>query len=212
MAFRAGEDAQWENDQKGSGYTALCDQCNTVRGGRWYVPEFQEWAYLGAEVVNGLRDEPRLDLVEAVHLTVSRRYPSRFVKQVVLMLLAINPAEFGDEHQALRDFILTREATGLPNRYRLYLGLYDRDAARHAGLYWPMHFGADGITGFGATDILYPPYSYTLTIDEPTPSTGGCEITHLAEIGYDEQQDLSLRLPYNWTLLPHDIAEPDKPG
>jgi hypothetical protein len=212
MAFRAGEDARWENDQKGSGYTALCDQCNNVRGGKWYVPEFQEWADLGAEIVNGLRDEPRLDLLDAVNLKVSRGYPARFAKQIVLMLLAINAPEFGGVHQPLRDFVLTREATGLPSRYRLYLGLYDRDAARHAGLYWPMHFGAVSVTGFAATDILYPPYSYTLTIDEPTPSPGGCEITHLADLGYDDQQDVSLRLPYNWSLMPHDIAEPDEAG
>jgi hypothetical protein len=39
MAFVAGQQAQWENDQRGSGYFALCDECNNKRGGVWYGPE-----------------------------------------------------------------------------------------------------------------------------------------------------------------------------
>ena len=74
----------------------------------------------------------------------------------------------------------------------------------------PLYVNENGITGFAATDILYPPYSYTLTIDEPPEAIRDGEITHLAELGYEEQKDVSLRLPYNLTLLPHDIGSPDR--
>ncbi len=206
MAREAGERARWENDQKGSGYTALCDECNSKRGGEWYVPEFKEWAYLGADVLANAWKDAHLDQLEAVNLKVSRCYPARFVKQIVMMLLAINASEFGDAHQPLRDLVLTREATGLPERYRLYLGLYDRDVAQHRGVYAPLRVGPDGFSAFQATDILYPPFSYTLTIDESTPLHGGCEITRLAAVEYDTQRAVELRLPYNWALMPHDIG------
>lgn len=209
MKREAEGQARWENDQRGSGYSALCEECNSKRGGEWYVPESKEWAYLGADVLTDVWKHPQLDDLTAVNLKVSRSYPARFLKQVVMMLLAVNPVEFGDAHQPLRDLVMTRDAIGLPERYRLYLALYDRDSAQHRGVYTPMHFGPEGITGFDATDILYPPFGYTLTVGEPAPAEGACEITHFADIPIDEQRDVSLRVPYNWTLMPHDIGTPD---
>ena len=58
MLFEAGEKARWENDQRGSGYSALCGTCNNERGGKWYVPELQQWVYLGADIVNNAREHP----------------------------------------------------------------------------------------------------------------------------------------------------------
>ena len=108
--------AQWENDQRGSGYFALCDKCNNERGGKWHVPEFQEWAHVGADIVQEVQQHPQYDDLVAVNLTMRRSYPVRFVKQVVLMLLAINPAEFAAAHEPFRAFVLGREAQGLPGR------------------------------------------------------------------------------------------------
>jgi hypothetical protein len=153
----------------------------TERGGKCYVPESQEWAHVGADIVEEVQQHPQHDDLVAVNLTMRRSYPVRFVKQVVLMLLAINPAEFAAAHEPLRAFVLGREAQGLPGRYRIFLGLYDHPVARHAGCYHPVCVDENGITGFAATDILYPPYSYTLTIDEPTEASRDGEITHLAE-------------------------------
>lgn len=209
MLFERGEQARWENDQRGSGYFALCDTCNNERGGEWYVPEFKEWAYLGADIVNGIREHPQREDVEAVNLKVSRSYSVRFVKQVVLMMLAINTAEFGADNERLRRFVVERDAVGLPDRYRMFLGVFDEPLARHAGLYFPVHVDETGITGFGATDILYPPFSYTLTIDEPSSNERAGEITHLASLGYKHQVDVELRLPYNAPLLPSDVGSPD---
>jgi hypothetical protein len=211
MLFEAGQRARWENDQGGSGYYALCDTCNNERGGKWYVPEFQKWAYLGADIVNDIRDHPDRGNVEAVTLKVRGSYPVRFVKQIVLMLLATNTNAFAADHEPLRRFVVERDARGMPDRYRLYLGIYDESFARHAGLYFPAHFDGVGIRAFAATDILYPPFSYTLTIDEPDglPTREG-DITRLTALGYEEQADVEFCLPYNTPLMPSDIGSPDK--
>jgi hypothetical protein len=210
MLFERGEQARWENDQRGSGYFALCDTCNNERGGKWYVPEFKEWAYLGADIVNNIREHPQRADIEAVNLKVSRCYPVRFIKQVVLMLLAINTSGFATDNEPLRRFVVERGAVGLPDRYRLFLGILDEPVARHAGLYFPMHVDETGMTGFAATDILYPPFSYTLTVDEPAASERPGEITQLASLGFEEQSDVELRLPYNAPLLPSDVGSPDR--
>ena len=109
LLFEAGERAQWESDQRGSGYFALCDKCNNERGGKWYAPEFQECAHMGADIVRDVQQHPQYDDLVAVNLTMRHSYPVRFVKQVVLMLLAINPAEFAADHEPLRVFVLGRE-------------------------------------------------------------------------------------------------------
>jgi hypothetical protein len=57
---------------------------------------------------------------------------------------------------------------------------------------------------------VYPPFSYTLTIDQPGPKRDG-EISEFASYGYDEMAEVMLRLPYNVTLLPHDFADAVKP-
>jgi hypothetical protein len=92
-----------------------------------------------------------------------------------------------------------------------YLGIYDEPRTRHAGLYTPAHFDGTVLRSFAATDILYLPFSYTLTIDEPEglPTREG-EITHLASLGYDEQADVEVRLAYNTPLMPSNIGSPDK--
>jgi hypothetical protein len=210
MLFDAGETAQWENDQRGSGYFALCDKCNNERGGKWYVPEFQEWAHVGADIVQEAQQHPQYDDLVAVNLTMRRSYPVRFVKQVVLMLLARSIRRVRRRARAASRVRAQARSARTTRRYRLFLGLYDHPVARHAGCYHPVCVDENGITGFAATDILYPPYSYTLTIDEPTEASRDGEITHLAELGYDEQKDVSMRLAYNRTLLPHDVGSPDR--
>jgi hypothetical protein len=125
------------------------------------------------------------------------------------MMLAINTAEFAADNEPLRRFVVERDAVGLPDRYRMFLGVFEEPLARHAGLYFPVHVDETGITGFGATDILYPPFSYTLTIDEPSSNERAGEITHLASLGYGHEMDVELRLPYNAPLLPSDVGSPD---
>jgi hypothetical protein len=174
------------------------------------VPEFEQWVYLGADIVEDAREDPQHADVEVVNLTVRGAYPVRFAKQVVLMLLAINSEEFAADHGPLRRFVVEMEAQALPERYRLFLGMFDEPVARHAGVYWPAHFDESGFTHFAATDILYPPFSYTLTVDEPAELPREGEITHLVALGYDEQVDVELRMPYNAPLLPSNVGSPDK--
>lgn len=63
-------------------------------------------------------------------------YPALFLKQVIAMLASINSAKLLEDHPALRNFVLDRNAVGLPPRYRFYLAFTHPKSslARYAGL------------------------------------------------------------------------------
>lgn len=198
---------RYESQQRGSGYTSLCEACNN-RGGTLYVPEYELWVRAGGEIVQGLLDVDTRDL-EAIRATLHGVRPALFAKQVVLMLLALNRCEVGDKNPALREYVLHREAVGLPERYRLFLGIFDGEVARFGGVYTAMR--EDGSRPpFHATDLVYPPFIYTLTIDEQAADPRPGEITWFTGIDPDDERDVKLRLPYNLAVFPLDHKIPER--
>jgi len=189
---------RYELQQRGSGYYAFCETCNNTRGGRWYVPEYELWVRAGAEIVLELKEEPPPGLV--AHITLHEVRPALFAKQMVMMMLALNGPEFGDSFPELREYVRERDATGLPERFRLFVSLLNVEVARYGGLYAAFNFATD--KAFSATDLLYPPFAYTLTIDEEGPDPRSGEITWFTTLAAGDERDVKLTLPYNLTVLP----------
>ena len=44
VILESGGPAQYRDQQRGSGYVTLCEECNNRRGGSWNVPDFCLWA------------------------------------------------------------------------------------------------------------------------------------------------------------------------
>jgi hypothetical protein len=206
--LQAGQPASYRSEQRGAGEYALCESCNNNTGS-WYVPELCVWVEAGATVTRSfpVSNESGVDKVISACMKLIGTYPVRFVKEVVAMLLALNEPEFGDFYGDLREFVRERERQGLPDRYRPYLSLFDRDVARQVGLYTALRgIGTESSHAFEATELSYPPFSYVLTIDEEPEEERLGEITALARHGYNQQvPELELRLAVNWTLLPDTI-------
>jgi len=196
---------RYDQQQRGSGYYALCETCNTVRGNQWYVPEYRDWVWAGAEIVLALKEQPPPpDTIIRVPLHGVR--PALFAKQMVMMLLALNKPEVAASFLELQEYVCEREAVGLPSRFRLFLSLLNVEVARYGGLYHA--FNVFTGAGFGATDLLYPPFAYTLTIDEEAPEPRAGEITWFTTLAPDDMRDVELRLPYNVTVMPPDELPP----
>ncbi len=70
------------------------------------------------------------------------------------MLLATTPAGFADGHPELQRLVLNREAIELPERYRLYLTLFNANATRETGTYHPIDLQGGA---FSPIEISYPP-------------------------------------------------------
>lgn len=227
-ALEAGEPARYTSEQRGAGEYALCEACNNSTGS-WYVPELARLVEAGATVIRSFpeakRDTEGGNLgqsrgsgqgddsteeaggVVSVRMKIVGSYPGRFTKEMIAMLLAINNPSFGDAHPELREFVLERERRGLPERYRLYLSIFDRDVARQVGRYTAFRgIGGPSPHAFDATELSYPPYTYVLTIDEQPEKERLGDITELTRYGYaDRVDEVELELPVNWALLPDPL-------
>jgi hypothetical protein len=121
--------------------------------------------------------------------------PALFAKQVVMMLLALNRIEFGESHPELREYVLARDAVGLPTRCRLFLSLFDAPVARHGALYAHLDLNSPEHPRAFVTDLLDPPFAYTVTIDEVELEPRPGEITWFTTLGPDSVRDIELVLP-----------------
>lgn len=198
LALDATGRGRYELKQRGSGYYAFCETCNSTRGGTWYVPEYEAWVHAGAEIILALKAEPPPNVV--ANITLHDVRPALFAKQMVMMLLALNAPEFGESFPELREYVRERDAVGLPDRFRFFLSLLNVDVARYGGLYSTLNF--ETRKAFAVTDLLYPPFAYTLTIDEQGPKPRPGEITWFTTLVPDDRRKITLTLPYNVTVLP----------
>jgi hypothetical protein len=193
--------------QRGSGAWSLCAECNN-RAGNLYVPELRKWTGSANTVLAGLDPGPadldaKLEPAYA-HMKMKGLFPGRFTKQMVTMLLALTPGEFGPIHPELRNYALDPDATGLPERYRLYLALLVGPTARFNGGtgVWREKQGT-----LYALELGYPPYAYILTVDEEFPALATGNITSFAEAGIDSECEIEMQLQigFSHTPLPLDL-------
>lgn len=205
--FQQGERARYHQQQRGSGYTSLCAVCNNERGGDWYVPEFLRWVRGAAQGIE--RSATELEEARAqgatarLSLTFKNVSPCLFLKQVTMMFLAINEPSFGDDFPELRDFVLDRSATGLGRRSRFFLHIHYDLFSLHTPR-TPMFNIERGIART-ACEILFPPFGYSLAIDDTVTQRDG-EITTFATFEPDYRANTKVVLPVNEPYLP-DITD-----
>ncbi|HLE57754.1 MAG TPA: hypothetical protein VJB15_11780, partial [Rhodothermia bacterium] len=179
--------------EQGAGAYTLCCTCNSEISGNHYVGELKRWTATGMAVIArgfaGGADG------NAVELRIDRVYPARILKQIVVMLASVNSAALLEHHRALREYAMNPYATGLPARYQFYLLLThpSTKVSRYAGL--SMRLASGAWCGTWVTDLVWPPFGYVMTIDEPRPLLPMGNITSFANYGYDERVDLTLELP-----------------
>lgn len=193
--------------QRGSGYYALCGDCNN-RTGRWYVRELAGWVHRGVAFLREYEDPDVLDadpLPRGVTVGFDGVRPLLFLKEVVSMLLTINGSQFGEANADLREFVLDRSRQGLPERYRFYLTLLEGPNARYAGLTGKSNLSTH--QSLLVTELAYPPFAYSLVIGEPLKGLPTADISHYADMGADEQSDvvLDLLVGFAHTPLPLDF-------
>lgn len=175
-----------EKNQRGVGAFTLCVPCNNNTGS-WYGGEYVEWAKVGLQILD--RVPPGTPAFEA---TVSRRYPLRFIKQIVTMIFSVNSLGFADAHPDLVTFVLDKERRHLPPRYQVYLTVVGGPRSRSSGVTALMEPGRADQTEV-VTEIGYPPFASLLLIGKARRDNLGC-ITHFADCGYHERRHVDVRL------------------
>lgn len=192
--------------QRGMGLHAFCEDCNSYTGGN-YVRELKRWVDRGAHF---LGREPMLQLSNKAFSTRSASLVFHnvdglaFSKQLVTMVLAANPPEFGDANPVLRDFVLDKRRAGLPSEYRLYLNLYRGPASRRSAMTKKINRYDASVAEY--SEVAHFPFSYVLGIADTAPPVELGDITHLSESTYGSVSSVFLKMIVGFgnTPLPCD--------
>jgi hypothetical protein len=207
----SGEMSGGELKDRGAGVHTLCADCNSLTGGQ-YVPELKEWTGRGMSIVLQVTKEGQPP-GNAVECTLKKVRPALFLKQLVAMLASVNQPTLLDDHPELRRFVLEREATGLPSRYQFYLGLTHPKSTvfRFAGLSPLVRDGLWCVTW--VTDLVWAPFVYAMTIDEPAPLFAIGNISAFADRTYNQVEDMILQLPLLVGKQPYpgEFSDPIEP-
>jgi hypothetical protein len=196
-------------EQRGAGAHTLCERCNNNTGS-WYGAELKRAANTGASLLTRTPLKELDQLLEhrwaQVKLTQSEigPHPLRFIKQIIVMLLATSPAELTLNHPELGDFVLDRARTGLSDRYRFYLALYAGPYARTTGVVPSFDLERNRSDTF--VEVAWAPYAYVMTIDSAPDAVPTVDITPMVDVGYDQRADVELELlvGFGHTAVPLD--------
>jgi len=194
-------------ERRGAGDHTLCAECNNNTGS-WYGTELRRAAKSAVRILRQLplneldaKLEPTWASV-AFRQGATRPHPLRLIKQVLAMLLATSPPELSATHPELADFVLDREATGLPERFQFYLALYAGPLARSTGVAHRL----DIASGRADTlvEVAFPPYAYVMTIDSPDQEAiETANITSAVDVGYNQTADLELDMLVGFGHTPY---------
>lgn len=207
-----GPEPRRQIQQRGSGAYSLCEECNNLTG-RLYVPELSAWVQAGAEVLFGkpgfaaaYRDERRTVYAD---WKLQGCRPGRFLKQVATMLLAMSPPTLGDRFPELRSYARDPDKLGLPPELQLYLALYAGPNGRYAAGVAQVSLEPGGGIHH-VYELAAPPFSYILSIDEPSLVIEAGNISNFATVGVEQTADVEMQLiiGYGETPLPLDFRSP----
>jgi len=177
--------------QGGVHYYTLCERCNELTG-RWYGNAYKNWAYTGLQHLIAADGNPEL-------FTLHHTCPGRVMKEIICMFLSVNAPEFGDRFPYLRRFVLNKDLRGLPPEVKVYAYYTLSRKLRYAGL-----------TAFGKlpgrptylSEISAAPYGYILTVKSSRPDSRLFDISGLANYGFNQFTDISVRLRNLPVLFP----------
>lgn len=184
-------------NQRGSGGYYCCARCNNYAG-RWFVGAYRRWVVQSFTLLDRIGAAP----------TLTHRYylcPLNVFKQVIYMLVALNPPEFSERFPAVRRYLLNHRSRDWDQRLRIWMSYNVSGYARFAGGvgFYKLLEGTSHII----SELGYPPFTFVMTHDCSLPAESPlCEITFFNGFLYNELSDIWLSLPVvnPYTAYPGD--------
>ena len=182
--YVAWEDA--EEQRQGHSLQSLCTKCNH-RGGRTFVPSYKDFVHQIATQVS-----TRVPLKE-VRVT-SVRNPQLILRQVLLQFVSTNGASFVKANPWVRQFLLARRASPLPEDVYIYLfatqsrGFRTTGVSGHVLIEKGRYRVVSEFTHWPLGTVL----SFTDLSDEPL-----LPIARWSEIPFNSKQTVEVTLPVN---------------
>lgn len=188
--------------QQGAGEYSMCRPCNTNMG-LWYVPAYAKWCKQVMIFLMKSGGAPSLYYPYEIH-------PLRVIKQVASMFFSINNPRLREAQPELAEFVLNREKRYLSPEYGFYVYLTTSPRMRYLGLMAQVWVGRPEARGKRSqitvlTEMSHPPFGFVLTFEgSPPPDDRLYNISHFARYGYDDVDQIFLRL----NTLPVVLAFP----
>ena len=182
--------------QGGVGQYTLCKKCNNDTGA-WYGGEFTRWAHNCMDFL--YQRSLYLDFSDEATVTLLNVYPLRFLKQVVVCFFSVSP-NLATEHPELVKFVQDKYEQHIPNNCRFYMNFFYNTNKTIplrrmplAGIISVQWDGKNIIpTGSSiSSEIAHPPFQLIMS-DNYHKKAG--DITTFGNFGYDDQQNITLRL------------------
>ena len=171
------EDVESNINQRGSGLYSLCEECNNLTG-HWYGSEYVKLAQIAAQIITAdFREEENA-------VEISSVYPLRFIKQILSMFCSISKS--GEKMQPIRDFVLDRDAVGLPrDKYKLCMYFTRSNMSRQFADFVICLNGPNGTQIQLVSEITAIPMGFILYFDPKADySYKGFDITSFADCHY----------------------------
>lgn len=184
--------------QRGMGGYTLCVSCNSNTG-HWYGGTFVEFCKRALEVLYRADGCPTLNYEY-------RTYPLRILKQIITMFFSANNSGFDRLYPELVKFILDKKARHLPRRYRVFIYYNSEGLPKHTGIQRVSAVNPESSSleeimdsinspGIVATEIVYPPLGYVMTIDSQSLDNSLYDISDFGRYRYDDFRSVYLNLP-----------------
>jgi hypothetical protein len=146
-------------------------------------------------------------------VTAEGAYPLRLIKQVAAMFLTINSLDFRHSQvgQAVADFVLDREATGVPKELRFFGYLNHEGQFRYLPLM--LKFNIFEATICQMSEITHPPLGWVMTLNSESPDERLSELTNCGDVPYNVNatvQALMHRLSTYMAMFPGDYRTLDE--
>jgi 5-methylcytosine-specific restriction endonuclease McrA len=177
--------------QRGIGAYTLCERCNNNTGAR-YGNAFVDFIY------KGYRETHNRKYVNNswVTITLDKIYPLRIIKQIMAMFFSINTPNLSDAHEELREFILSKEKRGIPEKdFGFYLYILRGKILKRLGIIVIGNVYSDPFESRVVSELSTPPFGLVLEF-QPKDKKGFCDITFFAnEFDYDQEAKIKLTIP-----------------
>ena len=170
---------------RGSGGYTLCKPCNT-KTGAWYGRAFAHFAWTAMTVL--LRGGKDPSLYYAYDM-----FPAGVLKQVVSMFFSSNAPGMHRGHAELAKFVLDKEATGLPPRYRIYGDFNPTSRGRRTGFMAVSSLRSGDVRLL--SEVSLAPLGFVLCLSSRPPDDRLEDLTFMASYRCDDWKLISLRLP-----------------
>ncbi len=172
-----------KRSNKGFGQYTLCQSCNNSTG-QWYAKDFAQFVKQGMDILTNSDKKSRW-----IFGTYDIK-PLNVLKQIMVMFMVADKSDFLLSDRNLSEYILEKENTALPSRYKVFIYSNYSSRKRMFGIMASMKIGA-GIQTW--SEISFEPFGYMLAVDSESAHPNMLDITGFSQYDYGHNLPISMR-------------------